>query len=178
MVLKRKKKDEGPFKANRILDTSEVKVDQVFTRIEEKSVALFITNTEDEARRIGAEGYFGPTKFGGKGEYERGKIWITRAIYFPDNIPGAQFNEEIGREMRDSLIREGTVVPADIQFEKVESEKIYPISGAAVLKTDYTGYTELSGRLPVSLPIMKLCPYCNSEIHAACKECPVCGKKL
>lgn len=177
MVLKRKRKDEGPFKANRILDTPEVKVDQVFTT-DEKPVALFITNTEDEARKIGAEAYFGPTKFGAGGEYERDKVWVTRAIYFPKNIPGAKFDEEIGREIRDSVTRAGTIVPENIRFEKVESEKAYPISGAAFLKTGYDGYTELSGRLPVSIPIMHLCPYCNQEIHVASKECPFCGKQL
>ena len=50
--FKRKKKDEGPFKANRILNTQEIKVDQVFTKTDEKPVALFTTITEDEARKI------------------------------------------------------------------------------------------------------------------------------
>jgi len=150
-----KKKDVGPFKANRILDTREVKVDQVFTKDEEKPVALFISNTEDEAKRIGAEGYAGPTEFGAKGEYERGKTWVTRAIYWPNNIPGAQFNENISEQIIRAVITGGTLVPSNIQFEKVEVEKTIPISGSAILKTNYSGYAELSGSFTVSKPIIK-----------------------
>ena len=43
-VFKGKKETEGPFKATRILDTPEAKIDQVFTK-EEKTVALFTTIT-------------------------------------------------------------------------------------------------------------------------------------
>jgi len=39
-----KKKDEGPFKANRILDTSEVKVDQIFTKEDENLLLSFIAS--------------------------------------------------------------------------------------------------------------------------------------
>lgn len=183
MVLKRKKKGEGPFKANRILDTSEVKVDQVFTTHDGKPVAIFITNTEEEARRIGAEGYVGPTRFGAGGEYDRDKRWVTRAIYFPKNLPGARFDKEISNEMRDSVTRAGTMVPEDIPFEKVEGEKTYPISGAAVLQTGSNGYhATINGKVvltpPGSFPIMKLCPSCGNEIHAAYMQCPFCGNEF
>jgi len=186
-MFKRKKKDEGPFKANRILDTPEVKVDQVYTRIDEKPVALFATITEDEAKKIGAEGFAGPTQLGAKGEYETDKKWVTRAVWFPTNIPQAQFNENIHMQIRNSLATEGTIVPSNIPFEKVEDEKTIRISGAASLKTYSSGDIVLSGSIPVITPvttrvsrlkIMKFCPNCGSEIEVTSKTCPICGKQI
>lgn len=155
MVNLRKKKSEGPLKASRILDTPEVKVDQVFTKDEEKPVALFLTTTEDEAKRIGAKGYAGPTRLGAEGEYERGKTWVTRAIYWPNNIPGAQFDENISGQIISAMKTAGTVVPSNIQFEKVENEKTIPVSGSAYLKTNYSGYAQLNGSFTVNASITK-----------------------
>lgn len=161
------------------MDTSEVKIDQVYTK-DEDPVALFVTITEDEARKIGAEGYVGPTKFGAKGKYERGKTRVTRAIYFPAGIPGAQFTDEIGKQIRDSVAVEGTVVPADIQFEKAEVGKAFPISGAASIRVVNDLHVMIDGKLVLqpSSFMRRLCPSCNAVIDVACKKCPFCGKQI
>lgn len=182
MRLGKKKKESGPFRADRILDTSEVKIDQVYTK-DENPVALLITITEDEARKIGAEGYVGPTKIGAKGKYERDKTWVTRAIYFPANIPDAQFTEDIGKQIRNSVAVGGTVVPTDVQFEKAEREKTYPISGSASLRVADDMHAVIDGKLvltPPSQPIYmrKSCPDCGAEISVFSKNCPACGKQV
>lgn len=182
MRLRKKKKEIGPFRANRILNTSEVKVDQVYTK-DEDPVALFITITEDDAKKIGAEGYVGPTKVGAKGKYEREKTWVTRAIYFPLSIPDAQFTKELGKKIRNSVAVGGTVVPTDIQFEKAEREKTYPISSSASLRVMDDMHAEIDGKLvlaPPSQPIYtrKNCPSCGSEISLVSGYCPVCGKQV
>ena len=137
--------------------------------------------------KIGAEGYAGPTQIGGKGKYESDKKWVTRAIYFPNNIPDAQFDENARKQIRDSLVTEGTIVPTNIQFEKVENIGTIPISGSATLKMKEDGYAEISGSVSVlnpvvtplrKLEIMKLCRYCSSEIPADSRICPVCRKIL
>lgn len=181
-----KKKDEGPFKANRILDTSEAKIDQVYTRGEEKPVALLTHTTEEEAKKIGAESYVGPTKFGGEGKYETNKTWYTRAWYFPDNIPGAKFDSKTSDQIIKSVEVEGTFVPRNINFEKVEGEKTFPISGSSVLTTNQSGFSAMSGSFVVSAPfgsprhlrIMHLCPKCQAEIDVTSRFCPKCGEKL
>ena len=180
--FKRKKKEIGPFRANRILNTSEVKIDQVYTE-DENPVAILITLTEDEAKKIGAEGYAGPTKVGVKGKYERNNKWVTRAIYFPESIPDAQFTEDIGKQIRNSVAVGGTVVPMNVPFEKAELEKTYPISGSASLSVTDNMYTVISGEVVLTPPsrptfMRRLCPYCNKEIDVAYKKCPFCGKQV
>ncbi|TRZ53381.1 MAG: hypothetical protein D4S01_01440 [Dehalococcoidia bacterium] len=182
MRLRKKKNKHGPFRANRILDTSEVKIDQVYTK-DENPVALFVTITEDEAKKIGAEGYFGPTKFGAEGKYERGKTWVTRAIYFPAGIPDTQFTEDLGKQMSGSVAVGGTVVPTSIQFEKAELEKTYPISDSASLRVVDDMHVMIDGKIVLSPPsrptfMRRLCPYCNNEIDVAYKKCPFCGKQV
>nr|QNO58089.1 hypothetical protein OJKMNAAM_00011 [Methanosarcinales archaeon ANME-1 ERB7] len=183
MLFKIKKENEGPFRANRILDTPEVKVDQVFTK-EEKPVALFATIAEDEAKKIGAEGYFGPTQMGVEGKYERDKKWVTKSLYFYKNIPDAYDDENLHRQIRESLRTEGTIVPSNMQFEKVENISTILLSGTASLEANYDGSAKLNGSLNVSTPsavsaqIMKRCPYCNSEIEVTSNICPVCKSSI
>ncbi len=182
MLLRKKKKEIGPFRANRILNTHEVKIDQVYTK-DEKPVAILITLTEDEAKKIGAEGYVGPTNIKVKGKYERDNNWVTRAIYFPANIPDAQFTEDIGKQIRNSVAVGGTVVPINVQFEKAEREKKYPISGSASLRMVDNMHTVISGEVVLTPPtqptfMRRLCPYCNNEIDVAYKQCPFCGKHV
>lgn len=179
MRLRRKKKEHGPFRANRILDTSEVKIDQVYTK-DEKPVALFVTITEDEAKKIGAEGYLGPTNFGARGKYEQGKTWVTRAFYF---MPNAQFSEALGKQIRNSVAVGGTVVPNNIQFQKPEPEKKYPISESASLRVVDNMHVLMDGKIALSPPsqptfLRRLCPFCKAEIDVAYKECPHCGKEV
>jgi hypothetical protein len=143
---------KGPFEANRILDTHQSKIDQVFTREDEKPVALFIHTTEDEAKKIGAEGYIGPTNVGAKGEYEKSQKWVTKAIYFPENIPGAIsiHSGEIFSAVSDGP---GTLIPRNITITEVKNETTIPISGSAFLRTNYRGETQISGYLALSGPI-------------------------
>jgi hypothetical protein len=149
LFLKKKKETEGPFKADRILDTPEVKIDQVYTN-DGKPVALFSTISEEEARKIGAEGYVGSTKIGGRGQYESGRRWVTYPIYFPDNILGSTLTENTSRQITDSLKIIGTFVPDGIILEKVETQTTFPISGTASLKAKSNGSTELNGSINIS----------------------------
>ncbi len=182
-MLKRKKENEGPFKANRILDTPEVKVDQVFTE-EGKAVALFATIAEDEAKKIVAEGYIGPTQMGVGGKYERDKKWATKSFYFYKNIPDAYDDANMHRQIIESLKTEGIIVPNNMQFEKVENVSTIPISDTASLEANYDGSAKLRGSINVSTPsavsaqIMKRCPYCNSEIEVTSNICPVCKSSI
>jgi hypothetical protein len=141
-----KRKKTGPFEANRILDTNESKIDQVFTKGDEKPVALFVHVTEDEAKKIGVEGYVGPTNIGGKGDYERNQKWVTRAIYWPNNIPGAQFIANMSTQIIDAVkTGYGTIIPGSVQFKEIQKETIIPISGSSTLVTDKNGQVELKG---------------------------------
>jgi len=146
-IFKRKK--AGPFEANRILDTNQSKVDQVFTKGDEKPVALLITTTEDEARKIGAEAYTGPTDIGAKGEYERNQKWVTRGFYWTENISGSQILLTIGQIIDAVKSGSGTIIPSNIRFEEMPKETTIPISGSATLMVS-EGYAELKGTFIVS----------------------------
>ena len=189
-ILKRAKRnqmkeDEGPFRANRILNTNEVKIDQVYTKEQEKPVALFIHTTEDEVRKIGAGGYAGPTKIGGEGKYARDIKWFTRAIYFPHNIPGAKLDATSSNQILASVVTGGTIVPGNVTFEKVSGEKSIPMTGSSILRTNEKGFAEISGSFVASGPagsrsfkILQFCPHCQADVEVGSSFCPKCGKNI
>jgi hypothetical protein len=146
-IFKRKK--AGPFEANRILDTNQSKVDQVFTKGDEKPVALLITTTEDEARKIGAAAYTGPTDIGAKGEYEKSQKWVTRGFYWPENISGSQIMVKTGQIIDAVKSGSGTIIPKNIRFEEMPKGASIPISGSATLMVS-EGHAELKGIFIVS----------------------------
>ena len=147
-ILKRKK--AGPFEANRILDTPQSKVDQVFIKDDEKPVVLLIHTTEDEAKKIGVEAYAGPTNMGTKGEYEKSQKLVTRGLYWPENISGSQVMISAGNIAEAVRSGYGTIIPETIHFEEIPIETIIPISGSATLVTYRAGYTELKGVFIIS----------------------------
>ena len=175
---KKKEKDEGPFKADRFLDTPQLKLDQAYWRKDEKPVAIFQHTLEAEANKIGAKGYVG-TVIGVDGEYEMRKRYVTRAIYFPQNLPNAQLDENTKEQILDSVRNLGALVPENIQFEKIEDEKTISISNSIKLKTNQTGYANLSGSFTVTpIPIF-VCPTCEYSATGiwslTTMKCPNCG---
>ncbi len=86
---------------------------------------------------------------GAKGYYEDDRSWATRAIYFPNNIPGGVITEDIKRQMRRSLTGGGTLVPDNITFEQVNDSQSNPVSGSAIIDIEPDGTTKISGDVKI-----------------------------
>lgn len=150
----RKKKKKGPFDANRILDTEQVKVDQVFTK-DGKPVALFASVTEDQSRKIGAEGYVGGTdvgvKGGIKGSYESDRKWRTYPLFWTNNIPGAIPLDRAYPQIKEAVrAGPGTLLPDSVPFHDVAHVNSVPISDSAHIQVNEDGQTMISGDFTIS----------------------------
>jgi hypothetical protein len=188
-LFKRKKENKGPFEANRILDTPQAKIDQVFTRKEEKPIALYTHTVEDEAKKIGVEGYTG-TQFGGKGEYGQNKGWFTTAILFKKNLEdaGVQCDENFRSQLNNTLRTMGTLVPDNVQFKFIEDEATIPTTSGSSIQVSNNGSVQFKGSIPLSVPVehppnlpeqgrsVILCPNCRILIPEN-TVCPKCGQK-
>lgn len=186
---RKKTKAEGPFKANRILDTEELKIDQVFTKEGEKPVALFTHTREKEAQKIGAKGFVGP--IGGQVDYASGKQGVTQGYYFANNISERGF-----REGHDEIVKAGkttgSAIPNDVPFTKVEKGKSIPITPSTFLTSAPTGSIAISGDFVVSGDPKDFhkptedCTYCgcsnevNEDFYTSARPqyCKRCGKNL
>lgn len=151
-----------PFKAERILDTRESKVDSIYTE-DGKPFALLIHIAEENAKKLGldVEANVGPTTIGGgaHGEYEGEAKYVTKAFYWPENVPpGRQFSI-IPRQVRNVMIHGGTILPQALQYEKVEDEKNIPLSNNATITLNKKGTATFSGRFKILIEIY-------SPIHA------------
>ena len=142
-------KKKGPFRANRILDTDQLKVDQVFTE-DGKPVALFTSVKEDQSKKFSAEGYIEGTviapKGGAKGLYESDTKWKTYPLFWASNIPDAvpldRAYPEIREEVQNKL---GTALPESIPFHNITHMNTVSISDSAQLEVDENGRTKISG---------------------------------
>lgn len=174
----RKKKDEGPFKANRILDTPELKVDQVFTRDGEKPVALFTHATEKATKEVDVSGYAGPV--GGKAGYKATKEGEMRAFYLADNISQAEA-EKNKRELVTAAKTAGSLVPYDIPMEKAITGSAIQLTPRKVLEVGQKGSAQISGSFVVSGSRVDLprCTHCGElALDSKAEYCSRCGKRL
>lgn len=154
-------KKRGPFQANRILDTDEVKIDQVFTE-DNKPVVLFASITEEQSKKIGAEGYIkagkpsGPLgSVGGKGSYEREKTWSTYPIFWPDNLSNALPLDQAYPQIKRAVeAGPGTLLPETVSIREpqynVPHVNSIPISDNAQLKIQRDGITSISGDMTIN----------------------------
>jgi hypothetical protein len=146
------KKEEGPFKAKRILDTLETKADSIFTS-DGKPFMLLIHLSEDNARKIGLGANIAPTLFmGAHGEYETEAKYNTLGFYWPQNVPGGQFNQNISGQVIDLMAKAGTILPKAVPFKQIEEEQTIPISREGTIKLDKDGYATFSGSFTISKP--------------------------
>jgi hypothetical protein len=184
--LRKKHKEEGPFKANRILNTKELKIDQVFTREGEKPVALFTHANEREAQKIEAKGFAGPV--GGQVAFASGKEGVTRGYYFSDNI-----SEREIKEKRDEILTAantmGSAIPKDVTFTRVGKGESVPMTSSTVLTATRSGSVGISGGFLVSgepqdlMKSWKTCSHCGCpnqvvEDSDNPQYCSYCGKNL
>jgi len=149
----RKKQKKGPFDANRILDTDQVKIDQVFTH-DGKPIALFTSVSEDQSRKMGAEGYIEGTTFspkgGVKGTYESERKWKTYPLFWKHNIPEAVPLDRAYPEIRDAVkTGSGTLLPESVPFHDVAHVNSVQISDNAQIKVEEGGQTTLSGDVAI-----------------------------
>lgn len=181
--LGKKNKEEGPFKANRILNTKELKIDQVFTRDGEKPVALFTHAKEREGQKIDAKGFVGPV--GGQVGYATSKEGVTRGFYFADNISETELKES-RKGILAAANKTGNAIPKDVVFEKIEKENSIPITKSTLLTATSSGSVGISGSFVVSGSArdlwkpLKICSYCGKRVEneAGSEYCSYCGKHL
>jgi hypothetical protein len=138
------KKKEGPFTANRLLNSKEVKIDQVFTSDDEKPIALLFSTTEEIVSKTGGEGYFGPTKMGVKGNLDEQKKWVTRGFVFPENMPQA-ISQAQYHSITSASEAMGTLYPRTLQYDEVNETTGFALTPSTNVTMEPSGITVISG---------------------------------
>jgi len=148
MDLLGQRKKKGPFDANFIINSDEAKVIQVFTRGQEKPVALLTATREDHARQIGVEGALGVEKASAGGRYETTQRWNWRMMVWPENISGVILDAKFSSEMTQLAERyTGSTISSNIPMQELKPNSSIPISGAARISVNKKLETKVSGEI-------------------------------
>lgn len=173
---KRQETLEGPFKANRILDTEELKIDQVFTQ-DGKPVALFTHATNSSTKQIDVSGYAGP--IGGKVGYSTNKESETRAFYLAENVSEELIEPKKGEIIDVGSRASGSQIPCDIKLEGVSAGSSIPIIPGKIITGGQNGSIAVSGEIISGSPAdFSYCTYCGKFADGDEKYCKGCGRSL
>jgi len=145
---RKEKKEEGPFKANRILDTKELKVDQVFTGDGEKPVAVFVHTIRMQRQKLEVKGTFGLA--GGEIERKQGKERTILGFYHPANISENAVKER-NKEIVAAAIKNDNEIPNDILLKEIGNTNLtLPASSSAFLELTPKGSAAVNGSITLS----------------------------
>lgn len=176
-----------PFLVDVTVNSNGLRIFQVYDK-EGNPIVIQWDTAQDEMSDKSVSAQAGMQGAEGEAESNRITRWSRHGgIYFPENVPGGQFDSNIKMRAIDSLRRAGSLVPTDMTFEKIESPRTIPLTGSANLSTDQSGKAEMSGIINMSsnavikarVPLIgDNCPHCGALIEFPSEKCPKCGKDI